>query len=111
MIDRIKFTMDLDRCIDFREYFNQQIAHLEFEFNPIYGNLNYPKYYIHKSRIYGFTLKLFSDKIQFEGSLHKLYNRVRGKIGNHDDFTFNNLLLIVEWLENALEYDAKKHDN
>lgn len=104
MIDYIKFDIP-QQYINLEQLENRVIEFNDFEFKPIYNQVNKVSFYICKDPL-GFTLKRFNERLRFEGSLHKLYNRLNKKRGNHNDFNFDNLNFIIKWLEDALLCDS-----
>ncbi len=103
MIDFVKFYHFSDNSIHFKEILPTE--KYGFIFNPNYNQQNRVNNFIHKNEL-GFCIKIFYDKVQFEGSLHKLYNRLNRSKGNDNDFTFNQLSDSVNWLENLFGINA-----
>lgn len=107
MIDKISITIDTNGY----QYFEEKIKY-PIDVN---GHRYVPKYqgdfiiYLECTNSdYDNKIRLYRDKLNFEGSLHKLYNRIIGYKGNHTDFTREQLVFVIEFLEELFNSDSSK---
>ncbi len=92
MIDYIRFYVRVDKHPHIQDF----LESLGLSFYPQY-NKNEITYFKHE-HILGFTIKIYDNIFLFEGSLHKLYNQLHNKKGNHTHFDFQMLTYTICWI-------------